>query len=113
LHDQNNIEKGPDSDFSIEPQELEQLCRDAHDAWLSLGRIGYERPNTEEGSMVFRRSIYFVRDLPAGAVVSEEDIRRIRPGMGLAPKYFDDLVGKKLAVDVKRGTATNWNQFLD
>lgn len=104
-------DKGPDTEFSIEPQELERLCREAHDAWLALGKAGYQRQTAEAGSKVFRRSIYFVRDLRAGAILSAEDIRRIRPGMGLPPKHFDDLIGKRLRVDVVRGTATSWDQF--
>ncbi len=104
-------DKGPDSEFSIEPAELERLCQETHDAWLALGKVGYQRQSAEEGSKVFRRSVYFVRDLPAGTVVSSEDIRRIRPGMGLAPKHFDTLIGKRLKVDVVRGTATSWDQF--
>ena len=104
-------DKGPDSEFSIEPQELERLCREAQDAWLAIGKVGYQRQTAEEGSKVFRRSIYFVRDLRAGAIVRAEDIRRIRPGMGLPPKHFDDLIGKRLCVDVVRGTATSWDQF--
>jgi pseudaminic acid synthase len=104
-------DKGPDTEFSIEPQELERLCREAHDAWLALGKAGYQRQTAEAGSKVFRRSIYFVRDLRAGAILSAEDIRRIRPGMGLPPKHFDDLIGKRLRVDVVRGAATSWDQF--
>jgi N-acetylneuraminate synthase len=104
-------DKGPDSEFSLEPIELERLCRDTLDAWSALGAPGYARQKAEEKSMVFRRSIYFVKDLPAGAVVGPQDIRRIRPGMGLAPKYFDFLVGKRLRVPVTRGTATAWGQF--
>jgi pseudaminic acid synthase len=104
-------DKGPDSEFSIEPAELERLCLDTRDAWSAVGKAGFARPQAEEGSMVFRRSIYFVRDLPAGMVIGPEDIRRIRPGMGLAPRYFDDIVGRKLKVAVTRGTATRWELF--
>ncbi|MBB5392533.1 MULTISPECIES: pseudaminic acid synthase [unclassified Herbaspirillum] len=104
-------DKGPDSEFSIEPAELERLCSETHNAWLALGNVGYERQSAEAGSKVFRRSVYFVRDLPAGAVVDAKDIRRIRPGMGLAPKHFDTLIGKRLKVSVARGTATSWDQF--
>lgn len=104
-------DKGPDSEFSIESGDLERLCRDTRDAWSALGRAGYVRQPAEEGSKVFRRSIYFVRDLPAGAVVGAGDIRRIRPGMGLAPKHFDQLVGRRLKVAVTRGTATDWALF--
>jgi N-acetylneuraminate synthase len=104
-------DKGPDSEFSLEPEELERLCRDTRDAWSALGKQGYARQKAEAGSMVFRRSVYFVRDLPAGAIVGPQDIRRIRPGMGLPPKYFDRLIGKRLKVAVTRGTATALEQF--
>lgn len=104
-------DKGPDSEFSIEPAELERLCQETHDAWLALGKVGYQRQSAEEASKVFRRSVYFVRDLPAGAIVSAGDIRRIRPGMGLPPKYFDELIGRCLKVNIERGTATSWSQF--
>jgi pseudaminic acid synthase len=104
-------DKGPDSEFSIEPGELERLCRETRDGWSALGKAGYVRQQAEQGNKVFRRSVYFVRDLPAGAVVGPEDIRRIRPGMGLAPKHFDDIVGRRLKVAVKRGTATHWDFF--
>lgn len=104
-------DKGPDSEFSMEPSELVSLCKDSHDAWSALGHIGYERQKAEEGSKLFRRSIYFVRDLPAGALISPEDIRRIRPGMGLPPKHFEELIGKRLKKAVSRGTATSWSHF--
>lgn len=104
-------DKGPDSEFSIEPEDLHRLCQDAHDAWRALGSIGYALKPAEGDSKVFRRSIYFVRDLPAGSIVSQSDIRRIRPGMGLPPKYFDSIIGMRLRVDVKRGTATSWECF--
>jgi N-acetylneuraminate synthase len=97
-------DKGPDSEFSLEPDELERLCRDTHDAWSALGREGFERPQAEAGNNVFRRSIYFVKDLAAGAEVCPEDIRRIRPGLGLPPRYFNTLVGKRTKVSVTRGT---------
>ena len=101
-------EKGPDSEFSLEPDELERLCRDARDAWSALGRAGFDRKPAEIANKQFRRSIYFVRDLPAGAVVGPDDIRRIRPGMGLAPKHFDEIVGRKVKHAVRRGEATAW-----
>lgn len=104
-------DKGPDSEFSLEPSELQQLCRDAYDAWSALGSTDFHRQQAEEASKQFRRSIYFVKDLPAGSIIGPEDIRRIRPGMGLPPKYFDELVGRKLLVPVTAGTATAWQQF--
>lgn len=104
-------DKGPDSEFSIEPAEFEKLCQDTRDVWSAIGKVGYERQQAEEGSKVFRRSVYFVRDVAAGSVVTAQDIRRIRPGMGLAPKHFDTLLGRRVKVDVKRGTATSWDLF--
>lgn len=104
-------DKGPDSEFSIEPAELKNLCRDAYGAWSAIGKSSYDRQPAEVASRAHRRSIYFVRDLEAGSVVTETDIRRIRPGFGLAPKRFDELVGKKLKVAVTRGTPTSWNIF--
>lgn len=104
-------EKGPDSAFSLEPQELAELVRQTHDAWLALGTGTLTRPPAEAGSRVFRRSIYFVRDLPAGHVVGPEDIRRIRPGYGLPPKCFDALLGRRLKASVRRGMATRWEYF--
>lgn len=106
-------DKGPDSEFSLEPAELRRLCVEARDAWRALGRDGYARPAAEAGSDVFRRSIYFVRDLPAGVVVGSGDIRRIRPGKGLAPKHFDTIIGRRLKSAVVRGTATSWELFED
>ncbi|HUE91250.1 pseudaminic acid synthase [Pseudomonas sp.] len=103
--------KGPDSEFSIEPVELERLCCDSHDAWLCLGQAGYHRQPAEEGNKAFRRSVYFVRDLPAGSRISANDLRRIRPGLGLAPKHFDELIGRRLKVEVSRGTPTSWGVF--
>lgn len=106
-------DKGPDSEFSLEPAELERLCKETKDAWSSLGAPGFQRQATEEASKVFRRSVYFMRDLPAGAIVEAGDIRRIRPALGLAPKYFDSLLGKRLKISVQRGTPTSWDHFDD
>ena len=102
-------DKGPDSAFSLEPNELRSLCKDTKDAWLALGEAGYARKESEEENAAFRRSIYFVKDLSKGDTVTKEDIRRIRPGFGLAPKYYDQIVGKKAKVDIERGTASCWD----
>ena len=88
--------------------KLTSHCSETKDAWLALGNEGFNRVKTEEGSKVFRRSIYFVKDLSAGHVVKSSDIRRIRPGNGLAPKCFNEIIGKKLLQDVKTGTPTTW-----
>lgn len=102
-------EKGPDSTFSIMPNELEMLCKETKDAWLSLGKAGYERKKSEKENVKFRRSIYFVKDLKAGDIITKESIRRIRPGFGLPPKYELDIIGKKVKYDVSIGTATSFD----
>jgi len=96
-------EKGVDSDFSIEPEELKDLVRDTKDAWLSLGESDFNRSPEESKNKIFRRSIYFICDMKAGEIISKKHIRRIRPGFGLPPKFFDSLIGKKINCDVKRG----------
>jgi N-acetylneuraminate synthase len=101
-------DKGPDSEFSLEPTDLEQLCTATKEAWQALGRTGFERQKAEEGSKVFRRSLYFVKDLPAGYEIGPADIRRIRPGMGLSPKFYEQVVGRRLAYRVVRGTPVSW-----
>lgn len=102
-------DKGPDSEFSIEPSELEMLCRETHDAWLSLGKSGYERKPVEEANVKFRRSVYFVKDIKAGEIIQKHHIRRIRPGYGLAPKYESEIIGKTVKADITKGTATSWD----
>jgi pseudaminic acid synthase len=104
-------EKGPDSEFSLEPADLDRLCIETKEAWQALGKPGFERQKAEEGSKVFRRSLYFVKDLPAGHVITAEDIRRIRPGMGLAPKYLDEVLGKSLAAAVEKGAPVTHQSF--
>lgn len=105
-------EKGPDSEFSIEPSELKVLRKAADEAWSALGCASFERHEVEEACKRFRRSIYFVRSMKAGQKITTADIRRIRPGLGLPPKHFDDLLGRTLRQDVTPGTAVRW-ELLD
>ena len=100
-------DKGPDSEFSLEPEELKKLCIDTKDAWLSLGKAGFNRQKAEKDSKVFRRSLYFVKNLPAGHLIKPGDIKRIRPGMGLAPKYYEKILGKKILKKVIKGQAVS------
>ncbi len=104
-------DKGPDSEFSIEPDELIRLRIDTNDAWQALGMSGYRRQPVESSSKIYRRSIYFTNDLATGSVITADDIRRIRPAMGLEPKYYASLIGKRLKVSVSRGTPTAWEHF--
>ena len=104
-------DKGPDSEFSLEPEELKKLCKDTKDARLSLGESRFKRQKAEEGSKVFRRSLYFVKNLPIGHVIKSDDIRRIRPGFGIAPKYYKEILGKKTTREISRATAVNFEDF--
>lgn len=104
---------GPDSTFSIEPHELNILCQQSKDIWSAIGKASYEPQEAEQSNIAFRRSIYFVEDLKKGELITEESIKRIRPGYGLKPKYFDSLLGRKVNCDVQRGQAVNWNLIYD
>lgn len=95
---------GPDDSFSLEPAEMAALCAGARIAWEALGRVDYGRKSSELGNVQFRRSLYFVRDLKAGEVITAADIRSVRPGYGLAPKHADSLINRAVRVDVRRNT---------
>ena len=96
--------KTPDSDFSMEPDEFKRMVKDVRQAELSIGKVQYGLTNQETGSIVFRRSIFAVKDIKSGENLTEDNIRVIRPGYGLKPKYYDDLLGQKALVDIARGT---------
>ena len=106
-------DKGPDSEFSLEPIELKTLCEDTLSAWKALGSVGYERKPIEKESARFRRSIYIVNDIKAGETLTEGNIRRIRPGFGLAPKHFEEVIGRKVKIDIERGTALSWELLCE
>ena len=95
---------GPDDSFSLESGELKQLCVGAKTAWESLGQVDYGRKSSEQANVKFRRSLYFVKNIEAGEVITKEHVRSIRPGYGLAPKYLEEIVGMRAALSVKRGT---------
>ncbi|OMF91056.1 pseudaminic acid synthase [Paenibacillus sp. FSL R7-0337] len=99
---------GVDSKFSLEPEELKSLVVESERAWLALGRVLYGPTEFEKPSMQFRRSLYVSEDVKKGEKFTEDNIRIIRPGFGLSPKYFDFIVGKQAKLDVKRGTPINW-----
>ena len=96
---------GPDSSFSILPDQLKNLCFDCESAYEAIKSGQLKRETSELNNKRFRRSLYFVSALPKGKVISKDDIRRVRPGFGLAPKYFDWVVGQKVNVDVDFGDA--------
>jgi pseudaminic acid synthase len=95
---------GPDDSFSLEPDDMRDLCRDTRTAWSALGEVGYTRRSSESANAQFRRSLYFVRDLRKGELVTADTIRSVRPGYGLAPKYWDQVIGRPVLRDVSSNT---------
>lgn len=96
---------GPDDSFSLEPTELAALCQGARTAWRSIGKIDYGRKSSEAANVKFRRSLYFVRGMKAGELVTENAVRSVRPGYGLAPKLIGKVIERRLAEDVEANTA--------
>ena len=99
---------GVDSTFSMEPAEMSQLVAETEHAWLALGHVSYGPTEGEKGSIQFRRSLYVVQDLRAGDTLTRENVRAIRPGLGLPPKHLAQLLGRRVTQDVRRGTALRW-----
>jgi len=102
---------GVDSAFSMEPDEMKLLVDEAFTAWQALGDVMYGPTDNEKASSIYRRSIYIVEDIKENEKLTRKNIRIIRPGAGLSPKYFDILLGKKVSCNVKRGTPMDW-KFL-
>lgn len=96
---------GPDDSFSLEPADMEALCSGARTAWSALGSVDYGRKSSEIGNVQFRRSLYCVAALKAGDVITEKDVRSVRPGYGLEPKLYDQVIGKKVTCDLEPNTA--------
>jgi pseudaminic acid synthase len=95
---------GPDDSFSLEPSELTALCRGTRIAWLALGRVDYGQKSSEQGNVKFRRSLYFVKDMKAGDIITADCIQSVRPGFGMAPKLIEDVIGKSVKVDIRSCT---------
>lgn len=102
---------GVDAAFSMEPAEMKMLVEEANRAYEALGQIHYGISEQEEKSLQYRRSLYIVEDMKAGDIITEKNMRSIRPGLGLSPKYYDVIIGQEVKCDIKRGTAVNWSMF--
>jgi N-acetylneuraminate synthase len=102
---------GPDAAFSLEPDELARMVKDCHTAWEALGRISYDIAPSEASTYLCRRSLYAVADITEGAILSERNVRSIRPGFGLPPKYLPDILGKSARRTIKRGTPLTWDDI--
>ena len=102
---------GPDDSFSLEPNEFKQLCEDVNSAWHAMGKIDYGLKASERGNSKFRRSLYVVQDIAKGDILNKENVRSIRPGYGLAPKFLEKVIGKSVKEKIKRGTALSWRHL--
>lgn len=100
---------GVDSAFSLEPEEMKRLVIETERGWQSLGKVTYGPTEAEKGSLIFRRSLYIAQDMKKGDVLNGKNLRIVRPGLGLAPKYYETLLGRKVNKNVKKGTAVNWD----
>jgi N-acetylneuraminate synthase len=105
----NRADGGVDSTFSMEPAEMAALVVETERAWRALGRVSYGPTDAEKKSLQYRRSLYVVKDLKAGDTLTRENVRAIRPGLGLPPKHLEDVLGKAVKRNVKRGTALDWS----
>lgn len=103
---------GPDAEFSLEPDELKALCDQTNLCWQALGSGESGNNHAEKSSLIFRRSLYFVVDLPAGTTIKPEHIRRIRPGYGLPPEVLSQILGKKTHHNIHRGKAVSMDDFI-
>lgn len=102
---------GVDSAFSLEPAELKQLVEEALKVKQALGKVSYQVAEQEKKSLQFRRSLYFVEDIKAGEVITEKNMRAIRPGFGISPKYYRSIIGKRTKANIKKGTAVSWDNI--
>ena len=105
----NRKDGGVDSTFSMEPHEMGQLVLETRRAWEALGNVSYGPTEAEKKSLQFRRSLYIVEDMKAGDVLTCDNLRAIRPGLGLPTKYLDVVLGKAIRQDVNKGTALTWS----
>lgn len=103
---------GVDSAFSLEPEELQALVVEAERAWQALGGISYGPTEAEKSSLAYRRSLYVVEDMKAGEVFTKDNVRAIRPGYGLPPKYIDMILGRISKVAIRKGTPASWELIL-
>lgn len=104
-------EEGPDSSFSLTDTQLKILCETAKDAWKALGVASYNKKPAEQANLKFRRSLYFVENIKKGEEITNLNMRSIRPGFGVEPKHYDELIGKTVNKNIKRGTAVNFKDI--
>lgn len=106
-------EGGVDSAFSLEPDEMKALVIESERAWQAIGSVSYGPTELEKPAMKSRRSIYIAKDVQAGDVLTPDNVRVVRPGKGLAPKYYEFILGKRIKQDAVLGTALSWDLLID
>ncbi len=102
---------GPDDSFSLEPNDLLELCKSTKSAWRALGKIDYGRKSSEEANIKFRRSLYFVENMKVGDIITENCLKSVRPGFGLLPKHLYTILGKRVKKDILKNTPVNWDKI--
>lgn len=102
---------GADDSFSLEPSELKKLCDDTKTAWEAIGQVNYERTAAERGNVEYRRSLYIVKNIKKGEIITAEHVRSIRPGNGIPPKFLDDILGSEATRDLTFGTAVKFSMY--
>jgi pseudaminic acid synthase len=107
----NRTDGGPDAGFSLEPSEFAGLVAAARTAWAALGKADDVRAPSEQGNRMFRRSIYAVKDIKKGDRLTSESVRVIRPGFGLAPRHYEEVIGRHASADIARGTPISWTMI--
>ncbi len=108
----NRADGGVDSTFSLEPEEMKNLVIETKRAWQALGDVCYKPSGAEEKSLQFRQSLYVAQDMKSGDIFTQENLRIVRPGLGLSPKYYDEFLGKKISRDLKKGTPVKWDAII-
>lgn len=99
---------GPDASFSLEPQEFKQMVDSVRDAEKALGKVDYSMSEKKENSRLLGRSLFVVKDIKAGEKFTEENVRSIRPGYGLPPKHYNEIINREAIINIKRGTPLGW-----
>lgn len=107
----NRADGGVDSAFSMEPAEMAQLVVESERAWQALGHVSYGATEAEKKSIIFRRSLYITEDVDAGEILTKKNVRCIRPGLGLKPKYYSSVLGKTAKLKLVKGTALSWEMI--
>lgn len=108
----NRADGGIDSDFSMEPEEMQKLVMETDRSWQALGNIQYGAIEAEKESLKFRRSLYITQDMKVGDIFTPEKLKAVRPGLGLTSKYYDILLGKTIKKNAKQGTPVSWDFLI-